>query len=173
MARGHLAGLVLLLSVSLCAMVSPAVASENAVVKSGDPLIGLFIVLGFLFALVLFCYAYLFLDRAMQRKVDAMAGRKDIEGLIRALRSPFSGPKAARALGKTSDDRAVEPLMSALCDHREAVRKAAAAALGELGDERALGPLSRAAEDKYASVRGCAKWALGNIEKRKEPGAKS
>jgi len=142
-------------------------ASTRGYDAVGNPLSGLLILLGLLFAFALFCYAYLLLDRLEQRRVDRMAKDNDIDGLVRALRSSWLGTKAARALGSTGDERAIEPLLGALGDRREYIRKAAAGALGMLGDPRAIEPLSVALNDRYASVRDCASRALESIRKRK------
>jgi hypothetical protein len=55
--------------------------------------------------------------------------------------------RAAVALGKLKDVRAVEPLIEALSDSNESVRTSVAEALGELGDERAIEPLIAAFAD--------------------------
>jgi HEAT repeat protein len=97
--------------------------------------------------------------------VNRLKAQNDVDGLIRALRSPWTGAKAARAMGETGDDGTVEPLINALGDRREDIRKAAAEALGKLGDRRAVGPLSRTLNDNYASVRDQARRALCCIER--------
>jgi hypothetical protein len=71
--------------------------------------------------------------------------------------------KAAQALGKLGDPRAVEPLTKALGDNYNAVRLAAAAMLGKLGDGRAAGPLIRALGDNDSDVRCVAAEALGKL----------
>ncbi len=155
----------------MCLLSGTASASTRGYDAIGNPFSGLLILLGLLFAFALFCYSYLLLDRLEQRRVDRMRKDNDVDGLIKALRSSWLGPKAARALASTGDERAVEPLLSALGDRREYIRKAAAEALGKLGDSRAIEPLSAAMGDRYASVRDCARMALEHIQKRKGQGA--
>lgn len=121
--------------------------------------------LAFLIVLTMFICAYMLFDRAMQKRVNRLEERNDIEGLAIALRSPLLGVKAARAMGETRDEKAVEPLINALGDKREDVRRAAAEALGKLGDRRAVEPLSHTLNDNYASVRDQARRALKCIEK--------
>jgi hypothetical protein len=75
--------------------------------------------------------------------------------------------RAAEALGKIGDARAVEPLIGMLSDDNQWVRYYAAEALGEIGDTRAVEPLITALGDEDEYVRGAAKEALrklGNTE---------
>ena len=58
---------------------------------------------------------------------------------------------------------AVEPLIRALKDENENVRKGAAWALGEIKDKRAVGPLIQALEDENNIVRTESAHALGEI----------
>lgn len=167
----RLTGLILLLMASTCLLSGTASASTRGYDAIGNPFSGLLILLGLLFGFALFCYAYLLLDRMEQRQVDRLRKDNDIDGLVKALRSSWLGPKAARALGLTGDDRAVDPLLGALGDRREYIRKAAAEALGNLGDPRAIEPLSAALDDRYASVRDCARRALERIERRERKSA--
>lgn len=71
--------------------------------------------------------------------------------------------RAAEALGKLADRRAVDPLTLALGDSHSGVRHAAAQALGELGDPRALGPLTLMLKDRDSGVRHAAARALGKL----------
>ncbi|RMF83541.1 MAG: NACHT domain-containing protein, partial [Nitrospirae bacterium] len=71
--------------------------------------------------------------------------------------------RAAEALGKLGDPRAVEPLLQALGDESRGVRRAAAEALGKLGDPRAVEPLLQALGDRYSDVRLAAAEALGKL----------
>ncbi len=59
---------------------------------------------------------------------------------------------------------AVEPLLVALGDDKEKIRKAASNALGEIGDKRAIESLIVTLEDKYGDVRKAAADALKMIE---------
>jgi HEAT repeat protein len=69
---------------------------------------------------------------------------------------------AARALGRSQDPRAVEPLLAALKDYdyyslkdygyySQAVRQAAAEALGTLGDQKAVQPLTALLTDRRSN----------------------
>ena len=72
---------------------------------------------------------------------------------------------AASALGALQDPRALDPLLEALCDDRDAsVRRAAAEALGELKDHRALDYLLQGLRDKDSGVREAAADAIEGIE---------
>jgi HEAT repeat protein len=100
-------------------------------------------------------------------KVETLKARKDIKGLIKALRyRKDEGVRqaAARALGEIKDPRAVEPLSAALKDERFSVRQAAAEALGKIKDPRAVEPLSAALKDAEGRVRLAAAEALGKIK---------
>jgi HEAT repeat protein len=66
--------------------------------------------------------------------------------------------RAAEALGKIGDERAVQPLIHALegkrkNDRNKYIRGKAAEALGLIGDEKAVQPLIKALEDKNIYVR--------------------
>jgi len=73
-------------------------------------------------------------------KVDALAARKDVKGLIKALayqQDASVRTAAAQAIGSLGDARAVDPLMSVLGDQDWHVREAAVAALSRIDDTRA------------------------------------
>ena len=70
---------------------------------------------------------------------------------------------AVRALGRSGEAQAVEPLCAALQDEDTYVRFAAAWALWQLADERAVEPLCAALEDSVAEVRSAAVYALGRL----------
>jgi HEAT repeat protein len=72
--------------------------------------------------------------------------------------------KAAEALARLGDDRAVDPLILALSDEDWRVRQKAAWALGEIGDERALVPLRRALLREREGVREIIIEALDRIK---------
>ncbi|NWJ46053.1 MAG: HEAT repeat domain-containing protein [Chloroflexi bacterium] len=123
-------------------------------------------------------------------------GESSVLPLINALNDEdsFVRGKAAEALGKIGDPRAVEPLILALNDEDSFVHYLAAIALGEIGDQRAVPPLiadliesgnteeSAAAEalgkfgepvmlllthtlkDEDSSMRYWAAWTLGKIK---------
>jgi len=76
-------------------------------------------------------------------------------------RKPRDRAKAATALGKLGDPRAVEPLLEALSDDGSGfVRENTAEALGRLGDPRAVHPLVAALGDGNSAVRRGAADAL-------------
>ena len=89
----------------------------------------------------------------------------EVEGHIQALgdKRLTVRQKAAHALGKIGDPRAVEPLFAALRDKDCFVSKAAAEALGKIGDARAVEPLIAALGDKFSDVREAAARALVKI----------
>jgi len=85
--------------------------------------------------------------------------------------------RAAEALGKLGDDRAVLPLIAALGDPKHNVRRAAATAHGLLGDHRAVQPLVHvfgagvkdSSREGYAALEAMAK-ALGLLGDRRACG---
>jgi hypothetical protein len=97
--------------------------------------------------------------------IDELKSRRDVGGLIDALVDSDSDvrERAAKALGKIGDTRAVEPLITALGDEGEIVRWNTAQALGEIGDTRAMEPLITALGDEAGFVRMDAAIALGEI----------
>lgn len=82
--------------------------------------------------------------------VMEMARRKDVQGLIRALKYQADisvRAEAVMALGNTGDRQAAEPLVEVLSyDSDPYVRSLAAKALGQLGDPNAQPVLLRALE---------------------------
>jgi len=71
--------------------------------------------------------------------------------------------KAAEALGKIGDKRAIEPLIAALRDKDDRVQQAAAEALGKIADERAVEPLIAALKGENSRIRKVAAETLGKI----------
>jgi HEAT repeat protein len=126
-------------------------------------------------------------------------GRASVVPLLRVLESPNPAARAcaAKVLGKLRDRRAVEPLLKALGDPVESVRRqvgealtafggsltdrllraleeknpltrrTAACVLAELGDPRAAGPLLHALKDADPEVKGWALAGLGKLRLRK------
>ena len=92
---------------------------------------------------------------------------KDVSGLIRVLKDEnisFKQRHVAEALGDTSSELAVEPLIQALKDEDSRVRSSAASALGLIGDNRAVEPLIGALKDEDSSIREIVSYSLGRIE---------
>ena len=98
--------------------------------------------------------------------VEKMKARRDVNGLIKALRyrkDKGVRASAAEALVKIGAP-AVEPLIAALKDKDSDVRYAAAKALGEIKDPRAVEPLIAALGDESSGVRLAAAKSLGEIK---------
>ena len=93
--------------------------------------------------------------------VEKMKARRDVNGLIKALRyRKDKGVRqaAAEALVKIGAP-AVEPLIAALKDESFSVRQAAAEALGKIGAP-AVEPLIAALKDQNSWARAAAAQAL-------------
>jgi HEAT repeat protein len=78
--------------------------------------------------------------------------------------------RAARALGRIGDERAIDPLLKRLDDpaekrgeHGTGAREAVALALGQLGPRRAVRPLIAALKDQNPRVRRATARALGML----------
>jgi HEAT repeat protein len=97
--------------------------------------------------------------------IEKLEAKRDVRGLIKALSYKKDWKKvpqkAAEALGRIRDPRAVEQLIAALKDEEIGVREAAAKALGEISDPRAVEPLIAALRDK--EVREAAAKALDKL----------
>ncbi|HMK47067.1 MAG TPA: HEAT repeat domain-containing protein [Methanocella sp.] len=143
-----------------------ASASTRGYDMTGDPWTGLVFTLIVLIIIVAFAVFYLFIDRFEQRRVNLMKKNRDVEGLIKALKSSWLSSKAALALGEVGDERAVGPLIEALGSRYVDTREAAADALGHVGDERAIGKLNIVLDDNYITVREHARIAIENIRNR-------
>ena len=90
--------------------------------------------------------------------IDYYAGVSSYDNFPATLRT-----MAVSALGKTGDERAVDPLCKALAYDDSNVRRRAATVLGELGDKRGVDPLIKAlAHDDYL-LRSDAAEALGRL----------
>jgi HEAT repeat protein len=99
-----------------------------------------------------------------------IADSRVFEALIEALCDSDSGVRTMAAVGlweivhQRADERALEPLCSALLsDDEPETRATAACALGTLGDPRAVDALVQALEDDYLDVAESAAEALGKI----------
>lgn len=97
--------------------------------------------------------------------VDQMKAKKDVAGLIKALKHKDGQVRgnAAYALGGIRDKRAVEPLIEALRDEASIVGYSAAISLGEIRDVRAIEPLVVALKGKNGPVRERAAEALDKL----------
>jgi HEAT repeat protein len=98
--------------------------------------------------------------------VGKLQAKRDVTGLIKALgyqKDLHVGAAAAHALGQIGDPRTVEPLIGALKDPNDVLRRHAADALGQIGDPRAVEPLIIFLQDNDKYVRCAAAWALGQI----------
>ena len=100
--------------------------------------------------------------------IDELMGKKDMEGLIKALKHDDEPIRwaAAKALGEVGDQRATEPLIEALKDEEEDVRWYVAMSLGKIGDERAIKALTQSMEDKSKLVGQFSKNAINEIKER-------
>lgn len=102
-------------------------------------------------------------DEAMMALVKI--GAPSLEPLILLLKDKDFGTrkKAAEALGKMGDKRAVEPLIQIMNDTNDEVRNRVIRAFGEIGDKRAVEPLTQALDDDYYVIREVAQIALDKI----------
>ena len=94
-------------------------------------------------------------ERAVPALIELLA---DMEG---------TGVPAARALGRSLDPRAVEPLATALKNPSSAVREAAATALLNFRDPAAAAALIAALGDESPKVRRTAAQALGLLREKR------
>jgi hypothetical protein len=96
--------------------------------------------------------------------VEEMEKKKDIDGLMKALRHKDDSIKqrAAEALGRIGEP-AVDPLIRALKDEGSSIRYRAAEALANTGHPRAMEPLIQALADESSGVREHAARGLGRI----------
>jgi HEAT repeat protein len=97
--------------------------------------------------------------------LDEIGVQHVVEPLIQALQDKEEQVRrtAVKALGKSSDSRAMATLIQALQDKNEQVRWAAAEALGRTNDPCAVKPLIQALQDKDEQVQWAATEALGEI----------
>ena len=109
---------------------------------------------------ILRCFCLFWLLPSVYGKAD------NVDQLITQLRdgSPKVREKAADALERLKDPRAVDPLIAALKDDDTPVRQIASMALGILKDRRAVEPLITAMGDTDPLVRSHSAYALGEIK---------
>jgi HEAT repeat protein len=95
-------------------------------------------------------------------------GKAAIGSLAEAMKDPKweTRYRAAEALGKIADEKAVQPLISGLKDSRDHVRYMAAKGLHELGDSDAVEPLVILLKDENTYVRLMAVHALSAMGSR-------
>lgn len=110
-------------------------------------------------SLVLWCWC-LWPSVARADRVD------DLVHILSTAASHRVRAQAAQVLGKSTDARAVDALLTALADPSDAVRGSAASALGALGDSRSVTALERLRRDSSVYVRDSATLALDAITKR-------
>jgi len=96
-------------------------------------------------------------------------GKAAIGSLAEAMKDPKweTRYRAAEALGKIADEKAVQPLISGLKDSRDHVRYMAAKGLHELGDTDAVEPLIILLKDENTYVRLMAVHALSAMGSKK------
>ena len=100
-------------------------------------------------------------------------GKAAIDPLSAAMKEPKweTRYRAAEALGRIADEKAVKPLIQGLHDNRDHVRYMAAKGLRELGDSDAIEPMIILLKDENRYVRMMAVRALGTIGGDKAGGA--
>ena len=96
--------------------------------------------------------------------IPALTAKRDIRGLVRALRHPELGVQweATAALGSLGT-AAIDELLRELPTRNRAVKLGIIEALGEIGDPRAVEPLIRFLRDPSVEVRWETALALGEI----------
>jgi HEAT repeat protein len=113
-----------------------------------------------------------FLDKLFGPNIKKLQAKRDVPGLIKALRYRITSSDddvhalrqaAVKALGQIGDTQAVEYLITALKDSVWNVRQAAAEALGQIGDAQAVEPLIAALKDSSWDVRQAAAEALDKL----------
>jgi len=119
----------------------------------------------------------LILDSEVKPDIKTLQRKKDVEGLVRALKNDdyLIRKEAARALKYVGDESSVDALIDALKFEEwhanyvvlDAVRENAAEALGRIGDKKAVEPLIRTLKDRDEEVRWKSAWALGRIGDKK------
>ena len=92
-------------------------------------------------------------------------GESAVPGLLEALEDPAPEVRyrAAWALGKIGDLRAIDPLIRAFNDNDSYVQWSAAEALAEINESKTVELLIQALDDNSSDVRETAAQALGSI----------
>ncbi len=104
----------------------------------------------------------------MSGETDKEKREERLEYFLRMLKDGDPGKrwKAAEALARTGDERAVGPLIETLDDEDWRVRQKTAWALGYLGDPRALVPLHHAMKDDLEGVQEMIREAIMMIQRK-------
>jgi HEAT repeat protein len=92
--------------------------------------------------------------------VEELKSRRDVKGLLKALRRPKIAAKAAEALGELRERSAVGPLLDLL---RDAPSDAWIRALGDIGDPAAAGAIRPHLLNRMPWVRWAARGALAQL----------
>jgi len=100
--------------------------------------------------------------------IEKMERNRDVEGLIKALGDEDGNIAMAAhsALCEMGKAAVVVPLIKALEDNHEYVRKNAAFALGCIEDKRAIKQLTKLLNDDTKEVRDTAENAVERIQRR-------
>jgi len=108
-------------------------------------------------------------EKSLDEKDEARKWEERLSYFIKMLSSDDVGMrwKAAEALARMGDPRAVDPLISALEDEDWRVRQKVVWALGYIGDPRAVQPLRRAYRNESEGVQEMITEALEMIARKK------
>jgi HEAT repeat protein len=111
-------------------------------------------------------------DKAVREQATlalVSVGKAAVESLTVAMKDPKweTRYRAAEALGRIADEKAVKPLIQGLKDNRDHVRYMAAKGLRELGDSDAIEPMVILLKDENRFVRMMAVRALSAIGGKK------
>jgi HEAT repeat protein len=94
------------------------------------------------------------LEKFFGPSIKGLAEKGDVDGIMQALshKNTSVRRKAAIALGRSKDSRAVDKLILVLDDGDWEIRQAALDALGEIGSSKAVDPVIRALTQRNQSV---------------------
>ena len=116
-------------------------------------------------------FDYFYLESGLPKILGELGNIRAVSVLITALKNDelyksygyCSRLCSAKSLGQLKDNAATIPLIEALRDDSDEVRKTAAWALGEIGDTQAVESLLQALEDNDKEVREAAREALSKL----------